>query len=301
VIIRGNKSLQGNNQPLYVVDGIPMDNSDFGQAGMWGGRDEGDGMSSINPDDIESIQVLKGANAAALYGARAANGVINITTKKGVSQGKVSALNSFQTTCLKTVYDQRDYQEKYGQGGYIRSDPDDPESPRIAVAPRTQQEAWNWGTSSWGAALGSQANAIQFDGVTRPYTNQGDNWDRYYGTGSTWTNTIALTGGSEKQNFRFSLSNLNNQSIIPNTGFNRQNLSLSSNSKFGERLTLTAKVLYSHEEADNRPYLSDSPANGVLAMYYIPANINVDDYRGDPNKLGGIAPDTDPASLATLG
>jgi TonB-dependent SusC/RagA subfamily outer membrane receptor len=89
VIIRGNKSLQGNNQPLYVVDGIPMDNTSnngslgLGQAGVWGGGDEGDGMSSINPDDIESITVLKGGNAAALYGARAANGVINIVTKKG--------------------------------------------------------------------------------------------------------------------------------------------------------------------------------------------------------------------------
>ncbi|MBS0000046.1 MAG: SusC/RagA family TonB-linked outer membrane protein [Cyclobacteriaceae bacterium] len=300
VIIRGNKSLQGNNQPLYVVDGIPMDNSDFGQAGMWGGRDEGDGMSSINPDDIESIQVLKGANAAALYGARAANGVINITTKKGTAR-KGIGVEFLSNYVFETVYDQRDYQEKYGQGGYVRTDPDDPESPRIAVAPRTQQEAWNWGTSSWGAPLGSVANAIQFDGVSRPYTNQGDNWDRYYRTGSTWTNTVALTGGSDKQNFRFSVSDLRNESIIPNTGFDRQNLSLSSNSKFGEKLTLTAKVLYSHEVADNRPYLSDSPANGVLAMYYIPANINVDDYRGDPNKLGGIAPGTDEASLQLWG
>jgi TonB-dependent SusC/RagA subfamily outer membrane receptor len=83
VVIRGNKSLNGSNQPLYVVDGIPMDNGGFGQAGLWGGRDEGDGLTSINPDDIESITVLKGANASALYGSRGGNGVINITTKRG--------------------------------------------------------------------------------------------------------------------------------------------------------------------------------------------------------------------------
>jgi len=299
VIIRGNKSLQGNNQPLYVVDGIPMDNSDFGQAGMWGGRDEGDGMSSINPDDIESVQVLKGANAAALYGARAANGVINITTKKGTAR-KGIGVEFISNFVLETVYDQRDFQRQYGQGGYVLSDPADPESPRVAVAPRTQQEAYGWGTSSWGAKLGS-GSAIQFDGVTRPYADAGDNWDRYYENGYSWTNTLALTGGSEKQNFRFSASDLKNESIIPNTGFKRRNLSLSSNSKFGEKLTLTAKVLYSNEQADNRPYLSDSPANGILAMYYIPANINVLDYQGDPNKLGAIAPDTPESSLSLWG
>jgi TonB-linked SusC/RagA family outer membrane protein len=300
VVIRGNKSLQGNNQPLYVVDGIPMDNSNFGQAGMWGGRDEGDGMSSINPDDIASIEVLKGANAAALYGARAANGVINITTKKGTSRKGIGVefISNYE---FQTVYDQRDYQKEYGQGGYVRSDPNDPDSPRIAVAPRDQQEAYGWGTSSWGAKLGSQSSAIQFDGVSRPYTDQGDNWDRFYETGSSWTNTVALTGGSERQNFRFSASDLRNQSIIPNSGFERQNLSLSSNSKFGEKLTLTAKVLYSHEFADNRPYLSDSPANGILSMYYVPANINVDNYKGDPNKLGAIPADTPQSSLDLWG
>jgi len=300
VIIRGNKSLQGNNQPLYVVDGIPMDNSGFGQAGMWGGRDEGDGMSSINPDDIESIQVLKGANAAALYGARAANGVINITTKKGTARKGIGVeFNS--NYVFETVYDHRDYQREYGQGGYVLSDPANPDSPRIAVAPRTQEEAYGWGTSNWGPKLGSVANAIQFDGVSRPYTDAGDNWDRFYKTGNTWTNTIALTGGGPQQNFRFSFSDLRNSSIVPNTGFQRQNVSLSTNSKFGKRLTLTAKVLYSHEYADNRPYLSDSPANGILAMHYIPANINVENYKGDPEKLGAISPDTPESSLLIWG
>ena len=101
VIIRGNKSLQGSNQPLYVVDGIPMDNKRGEQAGMWGGEDYGDGLSSINPDDIESITVLKGASAAALYGSRGGFGVINITTKKSMLPEKVLALNSIRTMYLK--------------------------------------------------------------------------------------------------------------------------------------------------------------------------------------------------------
>lgn len=301
VIIRGNKSLQGNNQPLYVIDGIPMDNSGFGQAGIWGGRDEGDGMASINPDDIESITVLKGANAAALYGSRAANGVINVVTKKGTGRKGIGVeFNS--NYVFERVNDLRDFQQEYGQGGYVLSDPSNPDSPRIAVAPRTQQEAYNWGTSSWGPKFGSgTSESIQFDGVTRPYAHAGDNWDRFFRTGSTLTNSLSLTGGSDTQNFRFSLADLRGNSVVPNAGFERQNLSLSTNSKFGKKLTFVSKVMYSHEYADNRPYLSDSPANGTLSMYYIPANINVDNYRGDPNKLGAIPAGIDPASLAIWG
>lgn len=299
VIIRGNKSLQGNNQPLYVVDGVPMDNSGFGQAGIWGGRDEGDGMSSINPDDIASISVLKGASAAALYGARAANGVINIVTKKGTSRKGIGVeLNS--NFVFEQINDQRDFQRSYGQGNYVLSDPNNPDSPRIAVAPRTQQEAYSWGTNSWGPRIGS-GTSVQFDGVSRPYADAGDNWDRYFKTGYTLTNTISFTGGSETQNFRLSVSDLRNESIVPNSGFNRQNVTLATNSKFGERLTLTSRILYSHEYANNRPYLSDSPANGILSMYYIPANINVRDYYGDPEKPGAIPPTADPASLSIWG
>ena len=246
------------------------------------------------------MTVLKGASAAALYGARAANGVINIVTKKGSARRGIGVeINS--NFVFEQINDQRDFQREYGQGGYVASDPNDPESPRIAVAPRTQQEAYGWGTNSWGPRLGSVPNSIHFDGTTRPYTDAGDNWDRYFKTGYTLTNTVALTGGSETQSFRFSFSDLRNQSIVPESGFSRQNLSLSTNSKFGERLTFTSRILYSHEYANNRPYLSDSPANGVLSMYYIPANINVEDYYGDPNKPGAIPPTADPTSLSIWG
>ncbi|HEY9488609.1 MAG TPA: SusC/RagA family TonB-linked outer membrane protein [Chryseosolibacter sp.] len=299
VIIRGNKSLLGNNQPLYVIDGIPMDNSQFGQATMWGGADEGDGMASINPDDIESLTVLKGANAAALYGARAANGVINIVTKKGVARKGIGVEFS-NNTMWETVNDLRDYQTEFGQGNYVRSDPSNPESPFIAVPPRTQTEGKDWNTSSWGPRLGS-GTFVAFDGIERPYVDAGDNWPRFFQTGYNMTNTIAFTGGTETQNFRLSLSDLRNTSIVPNTKFERKNVSLATNSKFGEKLTLTAKVMYSHEFADNRTRLSDSPNNAHLSMYYIPANMNVDWFRGDPNKLGAIPEDIDENSLIIWG
>jgi len=301
VIIRGNKSLLGNNQPLYVVDGIPMDNSGFGQAGIWGGRDQGDGMSSINPDDIESITVLKGANAAALYGARGANGVINIVTKKGTAR-KGIGIEFVSNYVFEKINDLRDYQTEFGQGNFDRSDPLNAFSERIPYAPRTQAESYNnWGTSSWGPRLGSVDSFVLFDGTVHPYVNAGDNFKRYFETGSSWTNTLALTGGSATQNFRISFSNLNNKSIVPNSGFDRKNVSLSTNSKFGEKITFTSKVLYSNEYANNRPYLSDSPANGILAMYYVPLNHNVEWYKGDPNKLGAIPLTADPASLTLWG
>jgi TonB-linked SusC/RagA family outer membrane protein len=299
VIIRGAKSLLGNNQPLYVIDGIPMDNTQFGQAGLWGGSDQGDGLSSINPDDIESMTVLKGASAAALYGARAANGVINIVTKKGT--GKTGIGVDFSSNVLwENVVDLRDYQTEFGQGNYVNSVAGDPNSPFIAVAPRTQQESKNWNTSSWGPRLGS-GTFIDIYGQSQPYVDAGDNWSRFYETGFNMTNTLALSGGTENQNFRASFSDLRNQSVIPNTAFQRQNATISVQSKFGEKLFLTSKVMYSHEFADNRTNLSDSPNNAHLSMYYVPTNNNIEWFKGDPNKLGAIPVGTPPASLAIWG
>ncbi len=289
VIIRGNKSLQGNNQPLYVVDGIPMDNTSnsgnlgLGQAGVWGGGDEGDGMSSINPDDIESITVLKGGNAAALYGARAANGVINIITKKG--QGRKGIGVEFNSNyVVETINDLTDFQHSNGTGALVGPTLVE----RVATKPATRAQAFSgWGAQAWGPRYDGSPT-VQFDGIERPYSDVGDNWKRYFQTGTAWTNSLAFTGGNENQNFRFSVSNLDSKGVIPNSGFDRLNLGLSTNSKFGKKVTLVAKVLYSHEDTKNRPNLSDSPGNGILSMYRIPGNINVNDYLGDPAKPGAV-------------
>ncbi len=275
VIIRGNTSLDGNNQPLYVVDGVPIDNSSFGQAGLWGGQDEGDGMSSINPDDIETISVLKGANAAALYGSRASNGVILITTKSGTSRKGIGVeVNSnFQADFFFNHFER---QEEYGHG-------------REGRAPVSAEEAWNTGNNNaWGSRLDG-SSVPQFDGVSRPYTFQGDeNIKRFYDVGTTWTNTLGFSGGDENHRVRLNLSDLRNKAITPNAGFDRQNVSLSYTGNFGDRLTITSKVLYSHEQAENRPRISDSPGNAFQGLVTLPPNYNVDDLRGDPEKLGSV-------------
>jgi len=290
VIIRGNKSLQGNNQPLYVIDGIPMDNNNFGQAGLWGGSDEGDGLSSINPDDIESITVLKGANAAALYGSRASNGVINVTTKRGTKRKGVG-VEFGSNYVFEKVNDLSDLQHSYGSGSYVD---------KVASKATNQNQAYEWGDDSWGPKFdGSQV--MGFNGKMHPYSYAGDNFSRFLKTGHAFTNNLAFSGGSDTQNFRASVTNLNSTTVIPNSGFDRVNISLSTNSKFGKRLTLDAKVLYSEEKAKNRPNVSDSPGNAIQALWRIPGDYNVLDYYGDPNKPGAIAAGTDAASLSLWG
>lgn len=289
IIIRGNKSLGGDNQPLYVVDGIPMDNTNFGQAGLWGGPDQGDGLTSISPDDIESITVLKGAGAAALYGSRGGFGVINITTKKGTA-GKGIGIEYNSNFVFEKVINYLDLQTQYGQGILSNSDPNDPTSPRIGLKPISQDQAFFAGTNGWGAKLDNQPN-IMWDGVTRPYSLVGTqkNFDNFFQTGNSFTNTLSFTGGSEKQTFRFSFSDLRSTGIIPESGFNRKNVSFATNGKFGKKVTFNAKILYSDEEARNRPNVSDSPGNTVQALMVLPPNYNVLDMKGDLHKLGAVA------------
>ena len=300
VIIRGNKSTMGGNQPLYVIDGIPMDNSNFGQIGVWGGYDGGDGLTSINPDDIESVTVMKGASAAALYGSRGGYGVINIVTKKGTVKKGIGVGFSSEYT-LEKVKNLSDLQTVYGPGGLTQENPDDPSSALTYSKAETQSEAFGWGAGSmWGPKLDGTA-VMQFDGVRRPYSYAGDNWNRYYQPGQTWTNNLTISGGTEKQTFRFSFSDLRNTYIIPNSGFYRKNLSISTDGKFGERITFNAKVMYSNEITKNRTRLSDSPGNPVQSVWNLANTVNVEDLKGDPNKWGAVAPGVTTPDLKKTG
>lgn len=159
VLIRGISSISGNNQPLYVVDGIPIDNTNLGAASQYGGSDFGDGISSINPDDIESMSVLKGGAAAALYGSRASNGVILITTKSGKGQEGLGVQYTGSVLMESVMSELYDFQNEYGQG-------------LNGLAPTSRQEALSAGLQSWGSRLDG-SSVVQFDGVERPYTDNG--------------------------------------------------------------------------------------------------------------------------------
>ncbi len=270
VVIRGGSSLGGNDQPLYVVNGVPIETSNFGQAGMWGGNDSGDGLTGINPDDIENISVLKGATASALYGARAANGVVLVTTKSGtVRKGIGIQFNSNMT--MDRAIDQTDFQTVYGQGI---------EGRKFA----SQDEALNSSSLAWGGKYdGSQT--IQFDGVNRPYSNLGEGINGFYRNASTLNNSLAFSGGNETGTYRLAVSDLRNKDIMPNASFNRQTVALNVNSKLN-KLTLIASANYAYQDATNRPRLSDSPGNANFAVTMKPREIPFSLIRGEGDKFG---------------
>ena len=270
VVIRGNSSLTGNNQPLYVVDGIPIDNSNLGNAGMWGGQDWGDGVSSLNPDDIETMTVLKGNTAAALYGARAANGVILVTTKSGAKRKGIGVEVSSNYT-FENVINTYDFQNVYGSGDR-------------GIKPANAADAEAFGLYAWGAKLDG-SNVVQFDGVARPYADIGSNLDRFYRTGSTWTNSLGLSGGDENYNFRIGVTNLQNEGIIPNSGLDRNTFTGKINARFLNRLSATLSGSYIKEDVRNRPRLSDSPGNANYTAWSMPANVNIETLKG-PNGNG---------------
>jgi len=260
IVIRGNGSISGNNQPLIVVDGIPINNDNLGNAGMWGGGDRGDGISSLNPDEIESINVLKGATAAALYGSRASNGAIIVTTKGGkAGQGIGVEVNSNYVAEDLLIRKFEGYQYEYGAGNN-------------GLKPTTVQEALT--SNSWGAKLDGSPT-IQFDGKQRPYSAVRDNLTRFYQTGGTFTNSVALSGASDNITYRFSMNDLNNKGIIPNSTLRRNNFALNLNADLGKRLSIITNVKYILERTKNRPRLSDSPGSATYAINAMPTSLGV--------------------------
>ena len=272
VVIRGGSSLKGNDQPLYVVNGMPIESGNMGQAGMWGGNDAGDGLASINPDDIESISVLKGNAAAALYGARAANGVILINTKTGSSRKGIGiTVNSNMT--IDNVVDYTDFQKTYGPGF-------------DGKAATNALEARDVGGSHWGSQY-DNSPVVQFDDVSRPYAHLNEGLKDFYRTGATLNNSVALSGGNETGSYRFAFSDLKNDDVMPNSGFNRRVANLSINSKL-KKFTFDLTGQYSWQKAKNRPRLSDSPGNANYAVMTKPATLPLDVMKGPTSKYGAL-------------
>ncbi len=273
VIIRGASSLTGNNQPLYVVDGITINNDNLGAAGTWGGTDFGDGVSSINPDDVESISVLKGGAAAALYGSRASNGVIIITTKNGLGkEGLGIEVNS--TTQFDFINNQLwDVQSTYGSG-------------REGQVPANQAAALDDVYSAWGPRMEGQL-VPGFDGVTRPYSYNGDNSDKFFRTGSTYSNTISFSTGDQNGNTRYSITKLDNDDITPNSALDRTSIGLNTNQKFGENISVNVNVKYVHEDQGGNPRLSDFPSNSNYSTKMYAPSVDIMNMVG-PNGDGTL-------------
>lgn len=244
VLLRGNTEITGNNQPLYVVDGVPLDNTNYGSAGTYGGYDLGDGISAINPDDIENISVLKGPAASALYGSRASHGVILITTKKADDKQKVSVeyngTLSFDTQLAKW----EDVQQVYGMGS----------SGTYSI------DAVSNTNKSWGPKADGSNMLRYFDGVERPYKIIPDNTSNFFRTGNTATNSAIISASSGNTGLRFTYTDMRNNDIVPETNMSRNIFNLRSHTVIN-KVELDFTVNYVHEFVKNRPALGDSKSN----------------------------------------
>lgn len=280
IILRGNKSILGSSTPLIVVDGVPMNNSQRGQVGSGanmlttGVSEGGDALSMINPDDIESINVLKGANAAALYGSEAANGVLMITTKKG-REGKVG-VNFSSNVTFDTPLTTPKIQNIYGAA--------------------IDEKAGTLALTSWGDKL-SARNGNQllintpmygehFDG-TKFENNEvhlrnraGNDLDDFFKTGVTTNNSIALSGGTDKMSSYFSYGNSHSNGMIENNSYNRHTFSFRQNFKLYDRATIDVSMNYIQTKTKNRPG-GGITMNPIFHMYMMPRNIDINYYRNN--------------------
>jgi TonB-linked SusC/RagA family outer membrane protein len=265
ITLRGNRSLNGNNQPLYVVDGVPISNgTTTGNPDIdTGGTTQPDGISNINPEDIASMTVLKGPSAAALYGNRASNGVIIITTKSGkAGKTSVSLSSNFMAS---TAYNLTNFQNEYGQGDGGVYNP-------ISV-------------SSWGGKLdGRQVSAWQLatnpnyaGPATTDYSPQPNNVIDFYKTGYNLANTLSITSGNEKAQGYFSYTNTRAEGIVGGNALDRHNLNLRLTSKLSDKLSLDVKTNYIVQSIDN--LLRTGEESIGTSAYLLPRSIKFNEYK----------------------
>ncbi len=243
--IRGQSSFSGNNSPLIVVNGVPIDNTNYALGGDFGNRasnssDGGDGLSSINPDDIETMTVLKGATAAALYGSRAKDGVVMITTKnRGTGKGFGVTYNTNFTT--DTPLDYTDFQYEYGQG----------EGGKRPTTANPTSGVW-----SFGEKIVPGMTQTLFDNETWPYEAVRNRVSKFYRVGTNFTNTVTVSNNGESGGFSLSLGNTDNKGIMPNNTFNRKVVNLGFTQNITSKLTATGNINYSKEKNTNPPQLN---------------------------------------------
>jgi TonB-linked SusC/RagA family outer membrane protein len=275
ITIRGVKSLLGNNQPLFVVDGVPITNIGHSSGGTFDDIDLGDGMGDINPEDVETMTVLKGPNASALYGARGSNGVILITTKSGRQKKgigvEINSNTSFETLNLvptfqnsyATGYEETNIYPDYtleiptGSGNYYENLP-------------------SWHGDNWGPPLDGSRTVI--DPFVFPEDKDKklltllpqsvNNVRDFYEVGVNTANTVSISGSGEKTAARFSIGNATNKGIIPNSSWNRQTVSLNLNSNVTDKLSFDGKINYIREEGNNRPQLGVAYQGGNVSRVF---------------------------------
>ena len=252
LVLRGDKSLMGNNQPLIILDGVPIDNTSNAMAETsYGTRDRGDGLSNINSDDIESLTVLPGPAAAALYGSAASNGVLIFNTKKGTRDKTGIELSSSLVVSSPIIYPK--FQNAYGQG--------------IGGAFLSNSEY------SWGPRMTGQI-VTDWTGKSQALTPQKDNIRDFFRTGNEFMNTLAITSGHTYVSY----TNITSKGIIPNNGYNRNNFNIRETLELGKGFTVDAKLTAMLEDDLNRQSTGQNNY-AVSSLYQMPRSIRLDDVK----------------------
>lgn len=275
IVIRGETSISGNNQPLFIIDGIPVDNSQL--LGTNASRDFRNAISDINPEDIDDISVLKGPNAAALYGSRAAHGVIIITTKTGKNKKGIGVTVNSNTT-FSSILLLPDYQNTFGQGADGKFSYVDGKGGGV-----------NDGVDeSWGPRLDGQL-IPQFNskGVPVPFVAHPDNVRDYFRTGATYSNGISLAGANDKSDFRVSFNNEKQFGIIPNSKAGKNNFAFNINYSITPKLKIGLSGNYIDENAPNLPGSGGKRSTSTMLQFtWFGRQVDVNQLRNYKNADG---------------
>ena len=300
ITIRGNNSIKGNNQPLFVVDGVPIANdfpesNNFSFAGgsganATGGKDWGSTINNINSYDIESMDVLKGPAAAALYGARGSNGVIIITTKKGRKTSGLGVEYSVNHR-ITNVARFKEFQNVYGAGGPVMSNeiepvlyqnadgqyvmpqmwsgPDAMFSGSDGLGGRASWDDFSWYPSSvsWGPEMKGQ-DVLWWDGTMRKWSPQPDNQKAGYETGRNTEHNLSFSGGGDFGSVRVSLTDLNNDGVTPNTNYKQNTINLGSRLNISDKIKSDISVSYMNYKRKNSPTLGDQGNSFTKQLLY---------------------------------
>ncbi|QNF32896.1 SusC/RagA family TonB-linked outer membrane protein [Adhaeribacter swui] len=304
IVIRGMGSVSRNNQPLVVVDGVPIQQANtLGVDPATGQRTRnesrfGGGISEVNPENIASMSILKGPNAAALYGSRAANGVILITTKNGAGTKGIGVEISSSATFERPLVKPK-FQNTYGGGNGYRTwfnngrsgaitDPREIEQYRAAYGPNAPLNGTEGTDESWGAPMDGRLVRQWWTGdEVAPLTPQPNNWEEYWETGKTFFNSVALVGGNDKGSFRLSIGRLDQKGIMFNNDFKRNNVNLNSSYNLTSKLKVTTSAEYIKSGSDNRSFQSSQDFIWAHRSVSWDQLKNWRDYVGVHNQLPG--------------
>ena len=279
IVLRGNRSIQGSNNALIVVDGVPITNPTYSTAGNDFGSVQGsDGASNINPDDIESVTVLRGASAATLYGSAGANGAIIITTKKGAKGRYSVSFNSGFTS--ETPFALPKFQNEYGQGNR--------DTIKVGVG------------DSWGPKMAGQSYT-NYLGQQSTYSPQSNNVRDFFRTGASFNNSIGISGGSDKMQTYLSYTNNAIQGIVPKNDLLRHTITVRVSNQITSKLSSDAKITYINQRIDNRPRTGEENAP-VIDAYQMPRSVSISEAKQyeQTSNLGVPQPTPWPSTLSSI-